>query len=325
MKEIIDRFSKELMEVYEQTTLLSDFCKLPRKHHVYRMPFGFDRAYHTVDNGTPHMMSGISGLAKTIAGFKEASTALDEWKAKVGAEEAGDVMHDTSNMGTFMHILCAEVAIAYATGGGGVVFNSETRDMFLATMRGAGVREKELAAYWRRAVKGAQSFHSFLVQYDLDIQAVEFPVISFKSNLCTPIDFVAYATVGGERKLCGFNLKFREKAQTYISDGIQVCLEQQMFNQYMTEQLQHTFIVIPKSHPSARTECMVKDYTGFYTVEEMSRDLAFLKEQPRYKSMFFPNLDQNLTHVEDIIVGKEIISKNPQTIREFILSCHIQG
>jgi len=324
MKQIIDKFNEEALEGFLQSITLSDFSKLPRQHVIMRMPYGNERAYHTVDQGRPRLLSGITSVTKKIAKAKGFPDILGDWKIKVGLDAADEIAHNTSNLGTFMHIICSELTMVYQKDDPDyfVAFDEFARELFVKTMQNVGVSPSEIPSYWKRVVKGAISWNNFLHEYDLDIQAIEFPVVDFDKNIATPLDIIAYA--GKDRALCNFNIKFREKANTYETDGLQVCAEQYIFNKYVApvsgEKIERTYIVIPKSHPQAKTECLVKDYTGYYSEASWDEDIDYMMRQDNYKGIFFPDMTKPVTNVANVTIGRKVTINHPPRLDEFILS-----
>ncbi len=328
IEQVFETFKGEMLEKFEASTDLGGFSKLPTPHIVRRMPFGQSRWYHTIA-GQPRMMTGISAVVDRIAEIKSEKGFLQEWKILTGKVESSKIAHETSVLGTFMHVLCSQVGLAYATGEEIVLFDAEFQNYFVKAMESQGVAHAMIPEFYKRANKGIKSFHNFLIEWNVEIQAIEKVVCDFENNISTPLDIIAYADVPGksgkERHLCNFNIKFRESATSYESDRFQVCGEQYMYNNYIGkitgEPVTKTFILIPKSHSIAKIECLVKEYTGAFPESEWKRYLNFMKEEMCDQHLFFPDLQAKRTFTEQFsIQGNVIRTMKPITIHDYIMS-----
>lgn len=333
LEQVFETFKGEMLEKFDASTTLDGFStKLPRPHIVRRMPFGDKRWYHTVAEGKPRLMTGISAVVDRIAEIKAEKGFLQEWKILTGKEASQKIAHETSVLGTFMHILCSQVAQSYAKGEDIVLFDAEFQNYFVKAMESQGVAHAEIPGFYKRANKGIKSFHNFLVEYNVEVLAIEKVVCDFDHNIATPLDIVCYADIPGRtpkypttRSLCNFNIKFRESATSYESDRFQVCAEQYIYNKYIApitgEPIERTFILIPKSHSTAKTECLIKEYTTAFSMSEWERYLAFMKQEMCDHHLFFPDLEAHRTFTERFIIsGTAIKTEKPISIKNFILS-----
>ncbi|HQP81198.1 MAG TPA: hypothetical protein PLK20_06825, partial [Paludibacteraceae bacterium] len=149
---------------------------------------------------------------------------------------------------------------------------------------------------------------------------------SVDKMIATPLDIICEATIDGVRRVCNFNIKFRETAAAYESDALQICGEMYLYNAYIeafkidAPKIERTFILVPKSHPTARVECFIKEFTNIYTEQDFDDDILFLKQKPKFKGIFAPDLTAQTTKVENLQLGATVEVTAGQTIADFILS-----
>lgn len=334
---IFAQFEQEMDEQYAQSTDLNGFSALPRPFVIRRMPDGSKRKYFTLCGAEPKLMTGLTSVVSIIKKLRGSYDFLADWKAEVGKDESEQIAQETSVLGTFMHILCAEITSVYQANNKNyyIEFDEQFKETFKKMMLENGVRHNLLSDYYKRTIKGAQSFYQFLYDWKVEVVAIEYCVCDFDNNISTPLDIVAYATAPltaaaikrgekSEKFLGNFNIKFREKADSvYESDTIQTCIEQYMFNKYLPDMapIERTFTITPKSHPLASVGCAVHEHTGRYTEDEYNEDLSFAKTKKANKDFFFPDLDKYTTRMGSMkITSLGIVSGVSDTIRDFILS-----
>jgi len=315
----------EANEAYmEAVDFDKNYISLPMPNKIRRMPYGNIRKYFTKNGNKPYLFNGLTEVCKILTPLNYDSYALDAWKKEKGA--AGDVvMYEAALLGTYMHVFCGQIAKAYMAGKTLMVSNSEAAT-FEQYLLGRGVRPFKISEFWRRVLKGAQSFNNFLVRHDVKILAIEYPVFSLDKMIATPLDIICEATIDGVRRVCNFNIKFRETAAAYESDALQICSEMYLYNAYIeafkidAPKIERTFILVPKSHPTARVECFIKEFTNIYTEQDFDDDILFLKQKPKFKGIFAPDLTAQTTKVENLQLGATVEATAGQTIADFILS-----
>lgn len=323
-EEIFHIYNSEMSELFAENTTL-DFNTLPSPAIIRRMPFGGGRWYHGVIGGQPRLFTGVSAVVNRICDITGEKEYLNQWKIRVGQEEADMIAHETSVLGTFMHVLCVQMAISYRTGEKLVLFDVEFKRNFKKSMEAYSVPYNTAAQYYKRAQKGARAFHKFLVDYKFELVAAEKPVFDPETNICTPLDLVGWAFIDGESHYCNFNIKFRESAQAYDSDRIQLGIEQIIYNKCIAPltgvPITRTFILIPKSHQAAKEECLIKEFTGKFTEEDYAHYISVLKREKKDQPLFFPDLEKTRTFTEQFILdGENLITPLPMKLKDFILS-----
>lgn len=333
---VFSRFLSEMDEKFSASTDLNGLSSLRRMHSIRRMPYGRGRKYFTKVGAEPKLLSGLTTITKILEKQKGYYSVLADWRATVGIEEADQIAQETSVLGTFIHILCAEIAYVRQANDPAIFINlnDEFKEEFKRTMLENGVRHRLLDDYYKRTLKAAQSFNKWLDDWQVEVVAIEWCVMDLDNNVCTPLDIVAYAVEplsaaekkrGGEEKrfLGNFNIKFREKADSvYTTDMLQTCIEMYMYNKYMTESnpIERTFTITPKSHSLAKYGCAVHEHTNKYTAEEYETDIAYAKMQAAHSDVFNPDMNVTLAISDMKITRNGIEQKEADSVYEYINS-----
>lgn len=338
---VFAQYELEASEQFAQTFEVGGLTTLPRQHIIRRMPDGHSRKYFTMHNNEPVLATGISAVVSLIKKQHGGYDFIAKYREDIGSEAAEQILTETSALGTFMHVLCAEIADIWARKDPDyyINFGENFKKKSLALLAENGVPRSKQSEYFKRIIKGAQSFYSFLVDYKVEVKAIEYCVVDFSNNICTPLDIVAYiqepivptsaaAKKGAcveykERELVNIQLKFREKASDYPTDHIQSLLELHMFNKYTAEiygKMARSIILLPKSHVSAKIGCNVVSAGGF-GIEELLADIEYAKSKHNNKDIFYPDLTKKITSMGGIkISGAGIEYETPRTISDFIRS-----
>jgi hypothetical protein len=333
---IFTRFSDEMEERFSASTDLNGNSLLERMHTIRRMPYGKSRRYFTKVGSEPRLMSGLTTITKIIEKQKGFYSALGDWRATVGIDEADQIAQETSVLGTFIHILCAEIAYVRQANDPTIYINlnEEFKNEFKKMMLENGVRHRLLDDYYKRALKAAQSFDNWLNEWDVSLVAIEWCVMDLDNNVCTPLDIIAYATEPlsaaakkrGEvsnRFLGNFNIKFREKADSvYTTDMLQTCIEMQMYNKYMVNSapIERTFTLTPKSHYLSKIGCAVHEHTGKYTEDEYAADMAYMKSQSAHSDIFNPDMGTSLVISDMRITRSGVERQAAGSVEDYINS-----
>lgn len=338
---VFSQYASEMGEQFEQVFEVRGLTSLPRPYIIRRMPDGNSRKYFTKQGDKPILATGISAVVQLIKKQHGGFDFIAKYREEIGVEAADQELVETSALGTFMHILCAEICDIWQRKDPNyfIDFGEEFKKRAIELLAENGVPRNKHAEYFKRIIKGAQSMYSFLSEYKAEIVAIEYCVIDFDNNICTPLDIIAYiqepkhltaaaakkgeAITYGERELVNLQIKFREKAKDYPTDHIQALLEMYMFNKYTNKQfgeIKRSFILLPKSHAQSNIGCEVKEAKG-YEIEELLADIKYAKSKKNNKDIFYPDFDKKITNMGSVIIsGDGIHYPRPQNIGDFILS-----
>lgn len=332
-------------ESIEEKTLVDDplFSNLPRLHKVFRMRYMSGRRYFTAVNGQPLLMTGLTSITKKIKNQKEEDEFLNKWKVDMAAkgEDADQYAWFASEFGTLIHILAAELFSARARG---EAISTHTLEQGLRDyMAYIGIPISLLKDWYTNMCKSLRSLNEFYSKTDMKVFAVEYCVIDFENNICTPLDIICEITTeetvdvpnktkeGTKRQkqesrdIWNLNIKARKKPDRQDGDKYQICAEMFMFNDYSPEiKVAKTGTISPSWTWVSNPDCKLHNFTGSFSRKAWDWYLNKLKTEPDniFSDLFSPDLTKYIgdTNVFSIDEFGGIKESDKTMISDFILS-----
>lgn len=337
--------SKEAFnESIEEKTLVEDklFSVIPRHHKIFRMRYLDGRRYFTSVNGRPYLMSGLTGVTKVIKSHKREDTYLNKWKVDMAKDgQDADIYADmASEFGTLIHILAAELFSARARQES---ISTQGLDRYLRDyMAHIGINSYYFKEWYTNICKSLRSLNEFYSTTDMKVYAIEYCVVDFEYNICTPLDIVCEITrtesvdaptkTGGTKKvkqefreIWNLNIKARKKPERQSGDKYQICAEQYLFNGYSPDiKVAKTGTISPSWTWISKPDCRIHDFTGEFSQKHWLWYLEKMRSEPDgiYNDIFDPNLNQLVgdTNIFSIDSYGNITDSPKETVADFILS-----
>jgi len=292
------------------------FKEIQRPDIIRRMPYSKSRVYFTPDR----LFFGVTKVAHKLADINNENEFLDKWKEET--VDSQEIAYEASCLGTLLHIITAEVGTAIAEKRD-VEFNEQFFKHMDRYISDCGLSLKIRSEWSRKIINAIKCIEWFYKTYEIEPIAFEFCVADEFSNIATPLDLIAYATIGGVRKLCNFNFKFRKSAEAFDSDKYQLNMEKFIFNKYMkgVMEIEHTFVVVPKWNAKKLFNCEVKAMDNLYTEKEYEADINYLKTKSGWNSHFNPDLDKMYIPIMGVRAGFNSMQESSKiTYRDFLNS-----
>lgn len=339
--------SKQYLEAVLSSTLIEEelFSSLPKLHKIYRMPYFSGRRYFTLHKGQPLLMTGLTGITKKIISRRSQDSFLHKWGLNM-VKDGGDPEEYTwlaSEFGTLVHIVAAHIFSARAKKES---FNTIGLDKELVNyMLTIGVSGSHFKNWYNNLCSAIRSLNSFYSKSEMDVRAVEYCVIDFDYNICTPLDIICemnteesvevpMKTKSGTkkekriaRKVWNLNIKARQNPVRRSTDQYQLCAEKYMANKYFNSHLIEKTGVLSPSFTwkiKENADCKLHDFTDSFSERDWDTYInQFIKEPGNVnKDLFDPDLTQTVEDVNVFSVNGEgdIFEAPERTVSEYIMS-----
>lgn len=323
------------------------FNKLPRLHRVYRMPYFTSRRYFTVLKEQPFLMTGLTQWSKKIISQRREDAFLETWKMNMIKEgnDPDEYAWMASEFGTLVHIIAAHIFSARASGQS---FSTIGLDKYLLDyMQNIGISGYHFRTWYDNLCKAIRSLNEFYSKTEMEVLAVEYCVIDFENNICTPLDIICNITVDQvedvpnktkegtkrrsvtSRETWNLNIKARKNSAKNSSDKYQICAEQYLFNKYLkgTEfKVTKTGVLSPMWGwlKKENADCKLHDFTGAFSEEDWNWYINMWKNEPGgvNTDFFNPNLSKKIgdSNVFSVNSYGKVSDMDEMSIGDYILS-----
>lgn len=225
------------------------YCQLPR-NYVRRMPSTSSNRFYFAWQGEELKYGcGLSGFAKHMSN----SYYLNEW-IKTNGKESDELLRIAAAYGTFVHVMYSIISTEYAQGRGFKV-NRSLNVALKEYMDEMGIPKNLVGNWMNRLTNDATSFFRWLIDWNVEIVACEYPVFDWELGVSTPIDLVFAYEKKGKRIVAAMNYKTRGSSQVYESDEYQIPVEAMLLDRNLPNLgVAESFVWIPRKPKRETTD-----------------------------------------------------------------------